>query len=563
MGDYEGWTACSHSCGTGYETNKRVITTQASYDGANCPTSLEIRQCNAHPCPINCQLSEYGGWGDCSRTCGGGQMVKHRSINRHSAFGGVVCPNSLTLIKECKTNPCPVDCVYSSFPLVWSACTSSCNSGNQFRTRTVTTHPASGGVPCPHLREDRVCNSHSCPANCIMSDWTAWATCSDPSPCTRTRQPSELEKFGGAKCSTVVTDSKTCNCPVDCVLSQWSDYAACSVTCGTGVETKSRSVVSQAAGGGWSCNGQPLTQHLQCQRGACPKFCTVSNWTAWTPCTKSCGFGSHQKTRSIVEVSMPEAGFMCPALTESKECNEQQCPTNCVMSSWQVSATCSQSCGGGTKSYTRTEMSPATFGGLCGSLTKTVACNSHECPVDCVAGTFDNWSTCSKTCGGGMMRRTKPVLVAAAFGGQQCLDRYEALTCNPGRCGCSHVHCTWMLHERHNKYSVRVWHDGRELYGDQHMCALTKTPAGTVDGCHCDCSFKNLSSKQTFTNQHLTWDASGVPHLVAGAAAPGGDAHYWYKGSHADIGLANGAPGMSHGDRVSSMTVVHSAATAP
>ena len=44
----------------------------------------------------------------------------------------------------------------------------------------------------------------------------------------------------------------------------------------------------------------------------------------------------------------------------------------------------------------------------------------YNTPVDCVWGAYDAWSTCSKTCGGGVQIRTRKVATHAENGGAAC-----------------------------------------------------------------------------------------------------------------------------------------------
>ena len=42
-------------------------------------------------------------------------------------------------------------------------------------------------------------------------------------------------------------------CPVDCELSEWSDWSECSVTCGSGMQVRVRSILTEPADGGRKC----------------------------------------------------------------------------------------------------------------------------------------------------------------------------------------------------------------------------------------------------------------------------------------------------------------------
>ena len=58
------------------------------------------------------------------------------------------------------------DCVVSNWS-DWSSCSKTCGGGNRSRSRTVTTEPKNGGTVCPSLIEEGKCNTEECP----MSPW--------------------------------------------------------------------------------------------------------------------------------------------------------------------------------------------------------------------------------------------------------------------------------------------------------------------------------------------------------------------------------------------------------
>jgi len=56
-------------------------------------------------------------------------------------------------------------------------------------------------------------------------------------------------------------------------------------------------------------------------------------------------------------------------------------------------------------------------------------------PVDCLWGSYGEWSTCSKTCGGGERTRTRNETTPASNGGQECEgDSTETENCNQEEC---------------------------------------------------------------------------------------------------------------------------------
>ncbi|TMS08229.1 Complement component C6 [Larimichthys crocea] len=110
------WSACSRTCNHGTQHRKRIFQTgdgfywQHSCDRL-CQRS-DSRACNEHSCPINCQLTEFGAWSDCS-PCAKKQF-RTRSVQKPSQFGGSACSVELTEERPCyPSTECklpPIDC---------------------------------------------------------------------------------------------------------------------------------------------------------------------------------------------------------------------------------------------------------------------------------------------------------------------------------------------------------------------------------------------------------------------------------------------------------------------
>merc|ERR1711865_152364 len=117
--------------------------------------------------------------------------------------------------------------------------------------------------------------------------------------------------------------------------------------------------MGQNAGfGGKICGDMAETQ--VCNNGPCPIHCKVSAWSAWGKCSKSCGSGKQSRVRTILK-HPKHKGFQCPSLEASQRCNIPACPVNCVLSMWHSWGACTQSCGTGTKERKRvTLVRPAT-----------------------------------------------------------------------------------------------------------------------------------------------------------------------------------------------------------
>ncbi|MGE0453213.1 MAG: thrombospondin type-1 domain-containing protein [Vicinamibacteria bacterium] len=149
----------------------------------------------------------------------------------------------------------------------------------------------------------RACASSSCPSSCSGHGACSSGTCAcEPG-------------YGGEDCSQPL--------PVDCQVSAWGDWSACSTSCGAGVRSRSRSVLVPASGGGAACPS--LIETAACSNGPCPVDCQLSEWSAWSACSASCGGGVQSRTRPIL-VPPSNGGLACGPTLETQACNTQACP---------------------------------------------------------------------------------------------------------------------------------------------------------------------------------------------------------------------------------------------
>ena len=141
----------------------------------------------------------------------------------------------------------------------------------------------------------------------------------------------------------------------------------------------------------------------------CKSDCEWGSFSDWSPCSKTCGGGNRSRTRQQATPAS-NGGLACEGVaTETEDCNTERCPVNCEWGNYDPWSSCSRTCGGGKRSRTRQEATPASNGGLAceGYASETEDCNTEGCPVNCEWGYYDSWSSCSKTCGGGERSRTR------------------------------------------------------------------------------------------------------------------------------------------------------------
>jgi hypothetical protein len=140
---------------------------------------------------------------------------------------------------------------------------------------------------------------------------------------------------GGAECPPML-EKEACNpqaCPIDCVTAEWSPWSACTKDCGSGMQTRTKEVVTEAENGGEPCGEN--TEPRDCpDLEPCDKPCVLdTDWSDWIPCTKACDWGYTYRTKAVIE----EAGItgFCPEWwwwdrLEAYWCNIFECPPDLV-----------------------------------------------------------------------------------------------------------------------------------------------------------------------------------------------------------------------------------------
>eukprot|EP00927_Polykrikos_kofoidii_P023240 TRINITY_DN21471_c0_g1_i1.p1 TRINITY_DN21471_c0_g1~~TRINITY_DN21471_c0_g1_i1.p1 ORF type:complete len:744 (+),score=74.06 TRINITY_DN21471_c0_g1_i1:149-2233(+) len=218
---WQPWSACSVTCGVGTKTRKRAVKIQAQNGGHPCSQVAQESKCRQGPenCPIDCVLGDWGSWGQCSTTCGGGHSSRDRPVTTPAAFGGA-CPSLRDEGRPCSLYPCAaVDCEFAEWSS-WSACSAKCGGGVRTRSRVIGRKAENGG---------RVCEGESMSVESCNKD-----------PCVSN----------------------------DCVLGEWGSWSSCSKSCGGGFSERARKVLVPAVAMGAQCGG-PLGELRECSDERC------------------------------------------------------------------------------------------------------------------------------------------------------------------------------------------------------------------------------------------------------------------------------------------------------
>lgn len=117
------WSSCPKSCKAGaspagVHTRTRTptmlpcslaggdVACNAPWGGGEaCGDLLESRSCNVHQCPVDCVMAAWGGWSQCTKSCGSGSTHRTRSVHVSAAHGGS-CTDKQREDSACNAQSC-------------------------------------------------------------------------------------------------------------------------------------------------------------------------------------------------------------------------------------------------------------------------------------------------------------------------------------------------------------------------------------------------------------------------------------------------------------------------
>nr|XP_039261147.1 A disintegrin and metalloproteinase with thrombospondin motifs gon-1-like isoform X2 [Styela clava] len=293
-------TTCSVTCNEGVATSTRYCA-----DANNAPTfpkNCPGQEKKYEPCVMpKCIEYNWTPWvSTCNVTCGEGTETTTRKC--------VDDNNNPSKPENCvgesrKTRKCiKPDCIeYDWTPWV-STCSVTCGEGTETSTRKCVDDKGDPSKPDDCPGEDKKIGKCVKP-DCIEYHWGEWFNVSECSASCGTGEIEMKRKLVDSDNVEVLDTSKcnpgkyvklrTCNLK-PCPVYKWSEWkTSCSVTCGTGVLTKSRNCTDQ--------DGNPAEDVLSCGHGKstekdvctspCPLISKESStsyhwgkWGSWSTC---------------------------------------------------------------------------------------------------------------------------------------------------------------------------------------------------------------------------------------------------------------------------------------
>ncbi|XP_012940871.1 SCO-spondin [Aplysia californica] len=292
----------------------------------------------------------------------------------------------------------------------WNTCDRTCGPGTRIRTRECNNPaPSLTGKTCVGESMDRKdCFNPDCCVNGNWGMWTSWGQC--PVTCgrsqvSRSRQCSNPPpNHCGQTCPGNPYETKNEYCgpePVNGNWAMWQQWSPCTRTCDFGTRTRIRTCTNPAPNAcGMSCPGS-ASEEAGCNNPSCLR-CVDGNWASWGPwsnCPVTCGDSTVSRSRTCSNPPPNGCGRECfgdPVESKLQNCGPREQHGNWAM--WSSWSQCSASCGPGT--YTRSRTCSAPPANLCGRQCdgqsfQTAPCNREDCR-QCVDGNWGQWNSWSQ-----------------------------------------------------------------------------------------------------------------------------------------------------------------------
>ncbi|KAG9347866.1 hypothetical protein JZ751_003882, partial [Albula glossodonta] len=390
----------------------------------NCTCSNGEMECGTEPCPVDCGWSSWTGWSMCSRTCDVGVRRRYRSgTNPMPAFGGRACVGDRVEMDMCSLEPCHGTKQPWS---AWSECSVSCGGGYRNRTRGV--HKTHGTA-----QQFSACNLQPCGNELICPGEQQWSVC--------VKLPLTCSDLSTDVTNTTCTPG--CQCPPGLVLQDRQCVSESQCRCDVDGEQYEPGDTVPRDCNNCTCESGRL---VNCSNVDCNVDGQWSPWTPWSACSVTCGPGLQTHYRFCSSPSRSGSGLPCLGPDRQDQvCVLASCDRNGDWSQWTNWTECTKSCGGGVRTRRRDcdNPMPEGEGDYCeGQKTEVTSCNTDHCPGTAFSScgpscprSCDDLAYCEWSCEAGCY----------CTGGKVLID--NGTTCEGGRLSCTTnpcpVHGSW------------------------------------------------------------------------------------------------------------------------
>nr|XP_040023734.1 SCO-spondin [Gasterosteus aculeatus aculeatus] len=422
---WSAWTACAEPCSGG--VRQRYRRPLVSPPGPLCRSQqTQSQSCNTGLCPgERCEdrgrTYQESCANQCPRSCT--DLWEHVQCLQGACHSGCRCPKGQLL----QDGLCvPV-----------TECRCGIPSGNGTLEFDPKEEISIDCNTCVCENGTLACTKLQCP---VYEPWSPWSSCSAScghGQMTRTRLCQDTE--GSPSCADT-TQRESCDlpsCPAGCLLNEWSSWTECSATCGGGLTVRNKTVLREPEPGGAACVG-PVEQHTVCNTNSCLPECPSGQ--VFNDCSGSCPYTCEDlwpHTQCLPGPCTPGCSCSPGQVLYEGSCRPHaDCPCSTLSLPpghllWNIS----------TEEMTETWLPPGTaVQHLCNTCVcqgGVFNCTSELCDVDCEWSSWSQWTTCSASCGTGQQSSTRVILQPSRYGGAPCEGpEHRTKTCPAPDCAC-------------------------------------------------------------------------------------------------------------------------------
>jgi len=334
-------------------TGNKTVFIDKSLCATTSSPPMSIKEC-ALDLTVDCKVSDWQEFEPCSRSCGIGTTIRHRTVLQPPNSLGRPCPH-LKETTTCKNISCS-----EMIPGEWTACivpnaTNSieyCGRGKMFQTYFCYVNGQPSDINACSNSNPFVASQDCylpCTSDCVVSDWSKdvdnCLECSNISSCKRTltRQILRHPLPTGRQCEPLTTTEP---CPASQYYWHTGLWLSCvlfnnSHLCGNGIHNRvvtcTHKSNNESVPDHYCSDIVPKPSHQELCNITCPIDCIVTEFEPWSTCNSSCDIDGTQRRKRCIVVDPNEFGKPCPHLEEMKSCdiNVSHCYTyDIVYSEW-------------------------------------------------------------------------------------------------------------------------------------------------------------------------------------------------------------------------------------